>query len=294
MNKLKKYIYRGCALLTISSVLVGGSYVYNKHNNPKYKNQSLYADRTASIQSDDNSKYEKRGTVVNVESILNVREEPSLDSPVNDTLDNGSIVNIVDEKEGWYEIEKDSGNGYVKSDYVEKHDNSQEIKAVPLDNKTVDSETEKVEAAAENLSSVSDSETENNTKNADKQEINNTNEAAAESRVKSEAPNGKLINVELTAYCNDEQCSGKWGGTTTMGTETRLGVVAAPSSISLGSKLYIPDLSYYKNDAVFNVEDRGGAVKMKDDGTYIIDVWFPTHEQVEQFGRVRTTAYILE
>ncbi len=104
----------------------------------------------------------------------------------------------------------------------------------------------------------------------------------------------KPISVELTAYCNDEQCSGKWGGTTTMGTETRLGVVAAPSSISLGSKLYIPDLSYYKNDAVFNVEDRGGAVKMKDDGTYIIDVWFPTHEQVEQFGRVRTTAYILE
>ena len=60
---------------------------------------------------------------------------------------------------------------------------------MPLDNKTVDSETEKVEAA-ENLSSVSDSETENNTKNADKQEINNTNEAAAESRVKSEACRG--------------------------------------------------------------------------------------------------------
>ena len=36
----------------------------------------------------------ERGTVVNVESILNVREQPSLDSPVNDTLDNGSIVNI--------------------------------------------------------------------------------------------------------------------------------------------------------------------------------------------------------
>lgn len=293
MNKLKKYIYRSCALLTISSVLVGGSYVYKNHNNPQYKNQSLYAE-TASSQYDDNSKYEKRGTVVNVESILNVREEPSLDSPVNNTLDNGSIVNIVDEKEGWYEIEKDSSNGYVKSDYVQEHDNIQEIKAVPLDNKTVVHETEKVEASVENLLSASDLETDNNTKNIDAQVVNNINEAAAASTVKSDVPNGKLINVELTAYCNDEQCSGKWGGTTTMGTQTRLGVVAAPSSISLGSKLYIPDLSYYKDDAVFNVEDRGGAVKIKDDGTYIIDVWFPTHEQVEQFGRVRTTAYILE
>ena len=77
------------------------------------------------------------------------------------------------------------------------------------------------------------------------------------------------------------------GGKTALGTETRVGVVAAPSSISLGSKLYIPELSYYKADSVFDVEDRGGAVKTKEDGTYIVDVWFPTHEQVE--GAVRRT-----
>lgn len=104
---------------------------------------------------------------------------------------------------------------------------------------------------------------------------------------------GTPIKVELTAYCSDEECSGSWGNMTTMGTETRVGVVAAPSNIKLGSKLYIPELEYYKADGIFNVEDRGGAVKMKEDGTYIIDVWFPTHEETVKFGRKSTTAYLM-
>ena len=36
--------------------------------------------------------------MVNVESILNVRREPSVDSPIGNTLDNGETINIVDEK----------------------------------------------------------------------------------------------------------------------------------------------------------------------------------------------------
>ena len=127
----------GCALLSISSVIAGGSYAYSHYNSSNYYNESLYADKANSVQSEDYSKYEKKGTVVNVETILNVRQEPSVDSPVDHTLDNGEIVNIVDEKEGWYEIEKDNDTGYVKSDYVEQHDQNNEIKAVPLDNKIV-------------------------------------------------------------------------------------------------------------------------------------------------------------
>ena len=101
------------------------------------------------------------------------------------------------------------------------------------------------------------------------------------------------IKVELTAYCSDEECSGSWGSQTALGIQTRIGVVAAPSNINLGSKLYIPELEYYKSDGIFYVEDRGGAVKVKEDGTYIIDVWFPTHEQTVEFGRKTTTIYLM-
>lgn len=102
------------------------------------------------------------------------------------------------------------------------------------------------------------------------------------------------IKVELTAYCNCTICSENWGSATAMQTQTREGVVAAPKEITLGSRLYIPDLKYYKEDGIFDVEDRGGAVTVKDDGTYIIDVWLQTHEEVKEFGRKKSTVYLIK
>lgn len=100
------------------------------------------------------------------------------------------------------------------------------------------------------------------------------------------------IKVELTAYCNCSICSEAWGSETAMQTHTRIGVVAAPKEIPLGSKVYIPELRDYKKDGVFKVEDRGGAVVVKSDGTYIIDVWLPTHEQVKEFGRKKAIVFL--
>ena len=79
-----------------------------------------------------------------------------------------------------------------------------------------------------------------------------------------------------------------------MQTHTRVGTIAVPKNIPLGSKIYIPDLKDYKDDGIFDAEDRGGAVKVKSDGTYIIDVWLPTHEQVKEFGRKKTTVYLIK
>ncbi|WP_423237140.1 3D domain-containing protein [Clostridium vincentii] len=107
-------------------------------------------------------------------------------------------------------------------------------------------------------------------------------------------PVGTPIKAELTAYCNDPRCSGEWGAQTAMQTVTRLGVIAAPTDISLGSKMYIPELENYKADGIFDVEDRGGAIKVKKDGTYVIDVWVPTYEEAVEFGRKKTTIYLLE
>lgn len=134
------------------------------------------------------------------------------------------------------------------------------------------------------------------TNNISKDENNTSKSNYNEKKTEADTNNeikGTPIKVELTAYCSDEECSGSWGNITAMGTQTRVGVVAAPSSIKLGSKLYIPELEYYKSDGIFNVEDRGGAVKVKPDGTYIIDVWFPTHEQTVEFGRKSTTVYLM-
>lgn len=104
----------------------------------------------------------------------------------------------------------------------------------------------------------------------------------------------KPIKVELTAYCNCSICSEAWGSETAMQTHTRVGVIAAPKEIPLKSKIYIPELKDYKDDCIFDVEDRGGAVVLKDDGTYIIDVWLPSHDQVIAFGRKKATVYLIQ
>lgn len=101
------------------------------------------------------------------------------------------------------------------------------------------------------------------------------------------------IEAELTAYCNCVICSEAWGSQTSMQTHTRVGVIAAPKDIPLGSKIYIPELKNYKEDGIFNVEDRGGAVVVKNDGTHIIDIWLPTHEQVKEFGRKKVLVYLM-
>lgn len=102
------------------------------------------------------------------------------------------------------------------------------------------------------------------------------------------------VQAELTAYCNCTICSEAWGSQTSMQTHTRIGVAAAPKDIPLGSKLFIPILKNYKEDRIYVVEDRGGAVVVKKDGTHIIDIWLPTHEEVKDFGRIKTMIYLMQ
>lgn len=101
------------------------------------------------------------------------------------------------------------------------------------------------------------------------------------------------ITVELTGYCDCAYCCGVETGITAMGTHTRVGVIAVPQELELGTNIYIPLLTPYKSDGVFYGEDRGGAIIRKSDGTFVLDVWFPTHEQALEFGRRTTTAYLI-
>jgi Uncharacterized protein conserved in bacteria len=127
---------------------------------------------------------------------------------------------------------------------------------------------------------------ENNNKNNSDNGDNTTKE---DEIIKNSTP----IDAELTAYCNCKICSEAWGSQTAMQTHTRVGIIAVPKDIPLGSEIYIPDLKDYKEDGIFEAEDRGGAVIVKNDGTHIIDVWLKNHEEVKAFGRKKVKVYLI-
>lgn len=126
------------------------------------------------------------------------------------------------------------------------------------------------------------------------QEDNNNSNNLNSNTEKDFTETSTPIEAELTAYCNCEICSEAWGSQTAMQTHTRVGIIAVPKDIPLGSKIYIPDLKGYKEDGIFDAEDRGGAVIIKDDGTHIIDIWLKTHEEVKEFGRKKAMVYLMK
>lgn len=260
MINLKKYGAVGYILLVI--VIIGALSYCFKGKLKNFESNKITKSKTSKNDLNKDSDFEVRGKVINVETKLSVREEPNEESTVDASLYNGMTFDIINKQNDWYEIEHKQTVGYVHEDYVEEYTGSPSNEVD--ENEKIDENNLHIEA----------------------EEIN--------AQEKSEGSQGREIKAELTAYCNDPRCSEEYGSQTAMQTETRLGVVAAPKDIPLGSKLYIPELSNYKEDGIFNVEDRGGAIKVKEDGTYIIDIWMPSHEEVEAFGRKTTTIFLLE
>ena len=80
--------------------------------------------------------------------------------------------------------------------------------------------------------------------------------------------------MKLTAYCPCEECSDHWGRQTRSGkTATANHTVAADLSVmNLGDHITI-------NGEEYTVEDCGAGVQ----GDHI-DIFFDTHEEVEEFG----------
>ncbi len=97
----------------------------------------------------------------------------------------------------------------------------------------------------------------------------------------------KALDMKATAYTSQGQPS---NAVTALGTKTRVGVCAVdPRVIPLKTRLYIvgPNGSWVYGYA--RAEDVGGAVK-----GYIVDVFFPTQKQVNNFGRRSCTVYVLK
>lgn len=115
--------------------------------------------------------------------------------------------------------------------------------------------------------------------------IEEQKEVKAEPKPKPKATTPTTYKVELTGYCSDYECNKPYdNGITASGVYASKGTVAVPKNIPLGSKIYI-------NGVEHRAEDRGGAIIVRDDGTYIVDVWFPSHQKALDFGRVKATMY---
>lgn len=90
--------------------------------------------------------------------------------------------------------------------------------------------------------------------------------------------NAKRINMgefKLTAYCPCCRCSKGYGRSTSSGKKARSEhtIAVDTSVINIGSKVKI-------GDNIYTAEDTGSGVN----GDHI-DIFFDTHEEVEEFGK---------
>ena len=95
----------------------------------------------------------------------------------------------------------------------------------------------------------------------------------------------KLIDMgefKITAYCPCEGCSDEWGRRTYSGKTAEAGrtIAVDRSVIDIGSKVKI-------GKHIYIAEDTGGKV----DGDHI-DIFFDTHEEVEEFANRKGIKYI--
>jgi len=102
---------------------------------------------------------------------------------------------------------------------------------------------------------------------------------------------GKEITVTATGYCPCSKCCGAYsGGQTASGKKAQAyHTIAASSSYSFGTKVYLPYFKDSSNGGIFYVEDRGGAINGNK-----IDVYFATHSEALAFGRRTLKMYLVE
>lgn len=96
---------------------------------------------------------------------------------------------------------------------------------------------------------------------------------------KEEAPKPKYREVKavISHYTASADECGNDKGITASGKKVSRGMIAAPRDIPFGTKIEI-------DGEIFVVEDRGGAIKVKN-GIYHLDVYVPTKKEAIKKGR---------
>ncbi|MGM8299611.1 SH3 domain-containing protein, partial [Clostridium perfringens] len=95
------------------------------------------------IKDGDSSNIERmnrNGVIKNVETGVNVRELPSMDSSIKDVLTNGTTIRITGKTKQWYRVSINGVKGFIFEEYVN------EGKQVEKDNTVANRETNKPES----------------------------------------------------------------------------------------------------------------------------------------------------
>lgn len=99
---------------------------------------------------------------------------------------------------------------------------------------------------------------------------------------------GTRYKAEFTAYAAGDGC----GWTTSSGKKADYTkkMCAAPKNFAFGTKFAISGTGSFLDGQTYTVEDRGGAIIQKGDGTYVIDILMESRSACLKFGR--KTGYI--
>ena len=109
----------------------------------------------------------------------------------------------------------------------------------------------------------------------------------------TDVKSGDKVVAQFTAYCStDPGCTDydAMGNYLNPANNT----CAAPACIPFGTKIQIVGTGTYLDGQIFTVTDRGGAIKVKSDGTYIFDILMSNTNECIQFGRQNGYAIIIK
>lgn len=87
------------------------------------------------------------------------------------------------------------------------------------------------------------------------------------------------VIIIATAYTSAAEENGGYAGMNAIGGTLGPGCIAAPKDIAFHTKIRISGLG------VFNVEDRGGAIKRLSDDIIRVDVWMNSYSEAMRFGK---------
>ena len=104
---------------------------------------------------------------------------------------------------------------------------------------------------------------------------------------------GKTVDAEFTAYypANNSLQGGLYDAQGNKLDPSKK-TIAAPSSIPFGTKIQISGTDTSRDGEVYTVNDRGGAIKIKDDGTYRFDILTANKTEAYKWGRRKGKAII--
>ena len=149
--------------------------------------------------------------------------------------------------------------GIKEITYKIKYQNNTEIKRTKISEKVIKKPVDKIVQVRSNVTSRGSDSV--------------RGESLPDTKVSSNATEGKTKIYKITAYCSCAKCCGKTNGITASGRKAKAGrTIAAPRGFKFGTKLSI-------NGKTYIVEDRGGAIKGNR-----IDLYVNSHSEALRWG----------